>query len=165
MSHYPKLIILFLFILVVFLTHGCYTAFTHPPVNENGWGEVYVSDDCLECHDTDRYSTTVLPESAQDDFNWQFYSGSAWWQDEETINTSVAPEPSGTGPRNVSYTPQSAAPVAMPVQGGGSLGKTNASEQDTDNQQKSTPQRSVGRRSHTTSSSSQESSPTRSRKR
>ncbi len=167
MSRYPKLIVLVLFLLLVFLTHGCYTAFTHPPVNENKWGEIYVTDDCLECHDSSRYSAPILPESAQSDFNWQFYSASPWWQDEDTIIANEASEPSGTGPRDFNnYVPQTAAPVAMPVQGGGSLGKSNASDNNSESQQNaSEPKRSVGRRSHTTSSSSQDKSSTGSRKR
>jgi hypothetical protein len=170
MSRYPKVIVLGLFLLTAFWMHGCYTAFRHPPINEHSWSEIVVTDDCLECHEENRYSTPVLPESAENDFNWQFYSGSAWWQDEGAIVADDAPEPSGTGPRDFgnSYTPQSVQPVAMPVQSAGSLGKSTVSDENDENKQSvSSPTRSAGRRSHTTSSSSsqEDNSEKRSRKR
>ncbi len=168
MSRYPIAFFLVLFVMASFLTHGCYTAFRHPPVDKS-WGKVYVTDDCLECHDSSPYAAPILPQSAQDDVHWQFYSGSAWWQDEMTITTGAAPEPAGTGPRNFgnSVAPQAAPPVSMPVQGGGSLGKSNVSDQNDENKKAvSGPTRSAGRRSHTTSSgSSQDNSAKGSRKR
>lgn len=164
---YSNFVNLFLIILLIFLSHGCYTAFTHPPVNKTQFGDIYISDDCLECHETTPYSATVLPQSAQNDYNWQFYSGSAWWQDEETISINNAVDPaSGTGPRSASYTPTTAAPVAMPVQGGTSLGKKSASDESSNQSQTTERKRSDGRRTNTTSSSnSEENSSSRSGRR
>ncbi len=150
---------------LVFTCYSCYTSFTHPPINDARWGEVYVNDDCLECHDSNRYSSTILPDAAQNDYNWQFYSGSAWWQDEQSIEAGIANDPDvGTGPRSISHTPTSAAPVAMPVQSGStSLGKSSATEET---EQKSPNKRSIGRRSNSTSSeSSKENSSSNSRRR
>lgn len=146
-----KYIILLFFLFIVFFL-GCYTSFTHPPITDAQWGAVRTSDDCTECHANHQFAAPVLPQAAQDDYNWQFYSGSAWWQDEYTVGGGVAVQPDNrTGPRTMSSTPMTPAPVAMPVQGGTqSLGKKSASSES---EKKDENKRSIKRRTNTTKSS------------
>lgn len=156
-----------LFVIVLVSVHGCYTSFTHPPTNDPRWGAVQFSDDCTECHDHGRHAPPVLPAAAAQDDHWRFYSGSAWWQDEYSVGMGVAADPDDrTGPRTVTDTPMAPAPVAMPVQGAvQSLGKESATDQQ--NSEEAAPQRSVGRRSHTspTSETTSDSKKTSSRSR
>ncbi|MBN1479756.1 hypothetical protein JXA70_05755 [candidate division KSB1 bacterium] len=146
-----RLLIIFAVVLI-FSVHGCYTSFTHPPINDPRWGTVHYSDDCSECHDHSRYTPPVLPAAAEQDNYWQFYSGSAWWQDEYAVGAGVAADPDEqTGPRAVTSTPLAPAPVAMPVQGTTqSLGKKSAAAQQ--NETETPKKRTVGRRTHTSPS-------------
>ena len=149
---------------------GCYTAFQHPPISNDSWGQVRVSDDCLECHETEpNQQHAYLPQAAETDYNWIFYSGSPWWQDEYTIadelGASTAPEP--TGPRSFNSTPTYPGPVVAPatVPTVPSLGKTDASTDETQESEQSN-KRSFGRRQPTTSESKDsDSSSKRSRRR
>ncbi len=156
---------------LLFSVYGCYTSFQHPPVNDSKWGTVRISDDCSECHTQNQYTTPILPDAAQKDLNWQFYSASPWWGDEMMPDASTAydaPEP--TGPRhatdNTGWVTTPAAPMpSSPVQ---SLGKSGASAGDGQNGDAAKDgRRSVGRRKVVTSGSegaSSEKRTTRSRR-
>ena len=153
---------LFIFLPIALLFFDCYTSFTHPPIKQSEWGNVRVSDDCTECHNSQRFAAPILPRSAEQDYSWQFYSGSAWWEDDYSASGVAVSPDNTTGPRTVSPTQIAPAPVAMPVQGGQSLGKQSApaeTEKKTDNK------RTINRRSNTSSSSdtSKEAAPSRSR--
>ena len=74
-------------VFVAFLFGGCYTTFQHPRVDSGSqWAgpeSVAIWDNCMDCHrDPPKPTTTMLPEAALDDYNWYFYSMSAWWEDE-----------------------------------------------------------------------------------
>jgi len=145
-------------VLVGIALHGCYTSLQHPPVPDHAWGQVRVSDDCLECHDPHPQTRQAfLPRAAQQDYNWQFYYDSPWWQDESAIGADpdVALPPERTGPR--SFGSSSTVPGGMPatvpsaVPSTRSLGKSNAEAEDTTSEESS--KRSFGRRQPTTSES------------
>jgi hypothetical protein len=154
--------LVYIFLTPIFLSSlwGCYTAFQHPPINDPKWGEVQVSDDCSECHSQNKYAAPILPISGDQDFNWQFFAVSPWWQDEMNFNdgTSVSGLPEPTGPRHsggggyISNPPLTPIPPA-PVQ---SLGKSGADDTN-DSESKKDRRRSVGRRRQTTSDSSSDS--------
>ena len=158
------------FLSIVFLSilltsiWGCYTSFQHPNIDNPKWGRIQISDDCSECHAQNRYEAPVLPNAAAQDFNWQFYAASPWWQDEMSLDgASVSGGPESTGPRSVidgdrSYNPPLSASPAAPVQ---SLGKSGSQESSGDSSSKDD-RRSVGRRTHTTSDSQTETEKNRS---
>lgn len=156
-----------LFAVLGIAMHGCYTSLQHPPVPDHSWGQVRVSDDCLECHDQHpQTNQAFLPQAAQQDYNWQFYYDSPWWQDESVIGVDpdVAFPPERTGPR--SFGSSSTVPGGMPatvpsaVPSTRSLGKSSADAEDTsDTSSEESSKRSFGRRQPTTSESKDSDDP------
>jgi len=146
----------YLFSLVFMLSlWGCYTSFQHPDIKDAKWGAVQVSDDCRQCHNQSRYSASVLPKSAERDYNWQFYSSAPWWQDEMAVDAApVAGGPETTGPRNRNGSGEFSAPPVTPIPAAPvqSLGKSTSNESSNDSASKDK-RRSVGRRTTTTSDS------------
>lgn len=111
---------IFILSVILLTAYGCYTSFSHPSVQDYRWGDVAIGDDCSECHQESVYSTPILPSAAESDMNWQFYSGSPWWQD-EMVMTDVdgAESYEGTGARHVesgaSYSTPAVSPVTAPA--------------------------------------------------
>ena len=74
---------LYLLLAIIFLQINCYTTFRHPIIetNTSSYYEVRINDDCMECHQTYPGTLAILPNAAIQDYNWQFYSHGAWWED------------------------------------------------------------------------------------
>ena len=100
-----KKVYIIIFLAAIISLPNCYTAFKHPQVTSNSQylahEDIQIGDNCMDCHQSNVYTTPVLPSSATNDGNWQFYSNSSWWQDEMTLDERrsfdnyIAP----TGPR------------------------------------------------------------------
>jgi len=130
---------------LLFLT-GCYTSFKHPVKTSDGQridtSDIYIIDNCSDCHQATQFSSgTILPEAAQDDYDWQFFTKSTWWQDSfdfYPVNSGENPE--STMPRNRQghYNDQSLIPAPMPVPEPvpGSLGKKPADTESNETEQK-----------------------------
>lgn len=145
---------------------GCYTSFQHPPIDDPQWGSVRISDDCGECHNQQKYAAPILPDGAQHDAKWNFYSSSPWWQDNWSYGNDFIAGPETTGPRmpggGGGYSDSPAVPIPpAPAQ---SLGKSSADESNESGEKKDN-RRSVGRRTHTTSDSNSSEAPQRGDKR
>ena len=124
---------------------GCYTSFNHPVETLDGQridtSDIYIIDSCSDCHSVTQFSSgTILPDAAEDDFNWIFYTKSAWWQDSfdfYTVNTEEVPESTLPRNRQGGYNDPMPIPAPMPVPEPvpGSLGKLPADtdQNDSDN--------------------------------
>lgn len=153
-------IFLLIFLLCFTFLLGCYTTLSHPPVGNTQMSHVYTGDDCQECHTQPIYKSPILPESAVSDYNWQFYSGSVWWQDESAIyDHSVSQIPEGTGARSFDNASGYSGPATMPVPGASvqSLSKSSGKKEQSTNDQQNEKKRSVKRRTPTTESESSKS--------
>lgn len=140
--------------------HGCYTTFSHPPVADSKWNQVRMSDDCTECHEKPLDNQPVLPASAEDDYSWQFYSTTPWWQDEASISSGyVAEPPETTGPRSFGGTSSYDAPATIPVNAPvvQTLDKSSADETSAEAPAATDDRRTFERRTDTSSSSEKSS--------
>ncbi|MBN2411969.1 hypothetical protein JXQ31_09785 [candidate division KSB1 bacterium] len=142
MKTYKILFCLFLGWLL--FTTACYTSFTHPVNTSDGQridtSDIYIIDNCSDCHQVTQFSCgTILPEAAQNDYSWQFWAKSAWWQDNfDFYPVDVVKNPESTLPRYQSddtYDPIPI-PAPLPVPAPGSLGKTNTDSEPKDTQKK-----------------------------
>ncbi len=105
MRYYLILFFFGIFLLTYF--SGCYTSFYHPLVEDDsgleGAASIRASANCMECHkESQIFNRPILPDAAMDDYNWYFYTQSAWWEGEEnydarysTYDNSDIPLPTG----------------------------------------------------------------------
>ena len=116
-----KLKILALLLAGSALISGCYTSFTHPVLDSQG-NRIHrstsgIAGGCAECHtDGMLQAGSVLPAAVENDYNWQFYSNSAWWQDEFDffpVNASESLDP--TGARLPGVTPNYNSDAITPI--------------------------------------------------
>lgn len=129
------------FIVLSGILFNCYTSFRHPDVysESDGYYNIRINDDCMECHRTYPGTLAVLPNGAENDFNWQFYSYGAWWEDVVSFHGSgpenyLAP----TGPRLPNPSFENGGQVVVPVPGPAPrvskpVGDTNSAETTSDN--------------------------------
>ncbi|HPG39778.1 MAG TPA: hypothetical protein PLP19_13520 [bacterium] len=124
-----KLKIFILLLAGAALTSGCYTSFTHPLVDSQGKrinrSNSGIAGSCSECHaDGTLQAGSVLPAAVENDYDWQFYTNSAWWQDEFDffpVNATESADPTGARLPGVTpgYSSDAITPIpVMPSQSG-----------------------------------------------
>ncbi|NIA31861.1 MAG: hypothetical protein GWP06_18370 [Actinobacteria bacterium] len=100
-----------IFFFVIFLPAyfgGCYTSFRHPLVeDDSGLGEamsIRASDNCMECHqESQLFDHPVLPDAAMNDYNWYFYTQSAWWEGDENYDARYSTDDNSETPLPTGY--------------------------------------------------------------
>ncbi len=106
MRYYFLLFFFFIFLLTFF--SGCYTSFRHPLVEDDsgleGAASIRASDNCMGCHqDSQLADRPILPDAAMGDYNWYFYTQSAWWEGDENYDARYSTEGNSDIPLPTGY--------------------------------------------------------------
>jgi len=154
----PRISITFL-LGILLLGQGCYTRLSHKAVSESSKSHLTIADNCYECHSSSIAPEGILPESAYDDYHWQFYANSAWWHDNgvsRSFQHGVPSESSATWPRahsgrqaNRPETVVTSQPAAV-----SRLSKKSSSDDNTSNQSQDTRRTTKRRSTHKSSKNS-----------